>query len=381
MVMPGPALPGFPVGPPRALPPPSLPPPPPRRRRERTMWLVVTLVALTGGLVGALMGVALADRSPSRQASSVVVVRPSDVVTGTVLDVAGIVAKVQPSVVNITVKTADGTGVGTGVILSSDGEVVTNAHVVGDADTVIVLLVGETQPRSAVVLASDPGNDLALLRIEGVSDLPVAELAAVGDVQVGDDVVAVGYALDLDGGPSVTKGIVSALDRTLPIDDNVLDGLIQTDAAISSGNSGGPLVNSRGQVVGINTAVASSGGDFEANGIGFAISLQEALPVLDEMRAGGGGGPLPFLGVKIDDRADGGGGALITEVVPDAPAEQAGVVVGDVVLSVDGQSVQGAGGLIAAIRDAKPGDVLSLDIERNGVLQTVEVTLIEREED
>lgn len=345
------------------------------------MWLVVALVALTGGLVGALIGVALADRSPARQASSVVVVRPSDVVEGTVLDVAGIVAKVQPSVVNITVKTADGTGVGTGVILSSDGEVVTNAHVVGDADKVVVLLVGETQPRSAVVLASDRGNDLALLRIESVSDLPVAELAAVGDVQVGDDVVAVGYALDLDGGPSVTKGIVSALDRTLPIDDNVLDGLIQTDAAISSGNSGGPLVNSRGQVIGINTAVASSGADFQANGIGFAISLQEALPVLDEMRAGGGGGPLPFLGVKIDDRVDGGGGALITEVVPDAPAEQAGVAVGDVVLGVDGQSVQGAGGLIAAIRDAKPGDVLRLDIERNGVLQTVEVTLVEREGD
>jgi len=379
--MPAPGLPGFPAGPPLALAPPSLPPYLPPRRPDRTTWLVVTLVALTAGLVGAWLGVALTDGGSARQASSVVVARPSDEVAGPTLDVGGIVAKVQPSVVNITVKTADGTGIGTGVILSADGEVVTNAHVVRDAEKVSVLLVGETQPRTAVVLASDVGNDLALLRIEGASGLPVAELANPGDVQVGDDVVALGFALDLDGGPSVTKGIVSALDRTLPIDDNVLDGLIQTDAAISSGNSGGPLVNSRGQVVGINTAVASSGADFQANGIGFAISLREAQPVLDEMRAGHGGGPLPFLGVKIDDRVDGGGGALITEVVADAPADQAGVAVGDVVVGVDGQSVQGAGGLIAAIRDAKPGDVLRLDIERNGAVQTIDVTLIERDDD
>jgi putative serine protease PepD len=389
MQTPAPVPPGLPLRPPTELPPPTRLPPPPETRlvpappaptppRKRWPFVLVTAgVALFAALGGVIIGAALTDDDPPQVAAPVVIDRPSDQVAGGPLDVGEIVAKVQPSVVNITADGADGIAVGTGVILTTDGEVLTNAHVVGDADTVHVRLVGETEPRTATVLGRDPRNDLALLRINGASGLVPIELAT-GTIQVGDDVVAVGYALDLDGGPSVTKGIVSGLDRTLPSDDDVLDGLIQTDAAISSGNSGGPLVNNRGQLVGINTAVVRGGVDFAANNIGFAISLDEALPTVEALRSGAPLTPLPFLGVKIEDRVDGGEGALITEVVEGAPADAAGMQVGDVVLGVDGRAVTGADGLIAAIRDAAPGDTLTLDVERGGTRVTVQATLRER---
>ena len=205
------------------------------------------------------------------------------------IDVAGVTDYVAPSVVTISADIdnpleGQGQSVGTGVIITSDGEVLTNAHVVENAVDVRVRLVGESEPRAATVLASDPGNDLALLRIAGDDFVP-ATFAAPGATGIGDEVVAIGFALDLDGGPSVTLGIVSALGRTIQTGPNeFLDGLIQTDAAISSGNSGGPLVNAAGEVVGINTAVAR--GDFQtaASNIGFAISVGEALPVVDQLR-------------------------------------------------------------------------------------------------
>jgi S1-C subfamily serine protease len=130
--------------------------------------------------------------------------------------------------------------------------------------------------------------------------------------------------------------------------------------------------------VGVNTAVARGGTSFDANNIGFALSLKEVLPVVEQMRSGEAKGPKPFLGVKIGDRTDGGSGALITGVVADGPAARAGMQQGDIVVAVDGQAVNGSGGLIGAIRDAKPGDVLVLDVERNGVRQSVRATLVER---
>ena len=186
------------------------------------------------------------------------------------------------------------------MIITTDGEILTNAHVVEDATEVRVRLAGESEPRRATVLAADAGNDLALLRISG-SDFTAATFAAPGSTAIGDEVVAIGFALDLDGDPSVTLGIVSALDRTIISGDAFLDGLIQTDAAISSGNSGGPLVNAAGEVVGINTAVAR--GDFQtaASNIGFAISVDEALPIVDQLRAQADGAVRDdgYLGVSL----------------------------------------------------------------------------------
>lgn len=302
------------------------------------------------------------------------------------MDVAAVADHIAPSVVTISADLeSDGLGgrgsVGTGVITTADGEILTNAHVVENATEIRVRLTGETEPRQAELLAIDPGNDLALLRIAGDGFTP-ATFAEPESVRIGDAVVAIGFALDLDGAPSVTLGIVSALERTITIADGALDGLIQTDAAISSGNSGGPLVNALGQVIGINTAVAR--GDFTtaASNIGFAISVDEALRVVEQLRAQADGSVREegFLGVSLGDRRDGGQGALIGDVSPDSPAEIAGLLDGDIVIAVDGKTVDGAAGLVAAIRDREPGDEVTITVIRDG--QTVELlaTLTSRPE-
>ena len=207
--------------------------------------------------------------------------------------------------------------------------------------------------------------------------------APTADVALGDEVLAIGFALDLDGDPSVTLGIVSALDRTIITEMGALDGLIQTDAAISSGNSGGPLVDASGRIVGINTAVARSDPMTAATNVGFAISSDEVIEVLDELRAAAGGEPRDegFLGVSLDDRTDGGQGALITSVDDDSPAAGAGVEVGDVVVAIDDAAIDGSAGVIAAIRDHSPGDEITVTVVRDGTEQTLDVTLVEREGD
>ena len=373
------------------LPPPipGVPPPPPGaapampRRRVRILWLVlIGMLAITAGMVGAFIGATIADRTdtisqPSRR--PVQVGEPIDDVGA--MDVAAVLATMEPSVVTISSDMSDGgTATGTGVILTADGEILTNAHVVEGARTVRVRLQGEIDPRSAEVLAADSGNDLALVRID-VEGLTPAVFAAEDSVHVGDEVIAIGYALDLDGDPSVTRGIVSAVDRTLLGEDGALDGLLQTDAAISSGNSGGPLINAEAQVVGINTAVYQGDATTAANNVGFAISSGEALPIIEELRdqADGEKRVEGFLGVGINDRNDGGQGAVITEVTDDSPADDAGFEVGDVVLEADGSDVNGSAGLIAAIRDRSPGDDVVVVVEREGKRVELTATLTEKQ--
>ncbi|MGA1035625.1 MAG: S1C family serine protease, partial [Ilumatobacteraceae bacterium] len=198
----------------------------------------------------------------------------------------------------------------------------------------------------------------------------------------GDEVVAIGFALDLDGDPSVTLGIVSALDRTIVTANGALDGLVQTDAAISSGNSGGPLVNALGQVIGINTAVARGSSTTAASNIGFAVSVGEALPVLEQLRqqADGTAREEGFLGVALDDRTDGGLGALIRAVNDGSPADDAGIRAGDIVIAVDDAAVEGAAGLIAAIRDLEPGDVTVIRVRRDDTTIDLPATLTTRPE-
>ena len=285
------------------------------------------------------------------------------------IDVAAVAAQVGPSTVTVMAELQTGFGqggsVGTGIIATSDGEIVTNAHVVEGATALRVRLAGETEPRDATLLAIDVGNDLALLDIEG-EDFPAATFARPGSVRLGDEVVAIGFALDLDGAPTVTLGIVSALNRTLVTDMGALDGLLQTDAAISSGNSGGPLVNAAGEVVGINTAVARGSTTMAASNIGFSISVDEALPIFEQLRKQSRGEQREegFLGVALDERTDGGVGAVIRDVNIGTPAEAAGLKAGDVVIAVDGATVEGAAGLIAAIRDLEPGDSALITVQR-----------------
>jgi len=331
--------------------------------------VAVGVVAWVAGLTGALVGNQLSDwiDSPPKSASDepINVSAPSDPIDGR-LEVAKVIKHMAPSVVTISAdidsQFGQGQSTGTGVIVSSDGEILTNAHVVEGATQIRVRLAGETEPREARLLASDPGNDLALLRMSG-DGFDAAVFADPGSIRIGDEVVAIGFALGLDGDPSVTLGIVSALDRTIGTEGAFLDGLIQTDAAISSGNSGGPLVNARGEVVGINTAVA-----------------REALPVIEALRLQAGGNPRTegYLGVELGERRDGGQGAVIQSVQDETPAARAGIEAGDLVVAADDAPIDGATGLIAAIRDLGPGDSTTLTILRAGEQIDITVTLVER---
>lgn len=252
----------------------------PGRWRAAAVALAFLVGGASGGLVAGVVD-SQSDDTPAatESAGSGAIAEPQDI--------QAILAKVEPAVVTIRTQLASqgrffvASGAGTGVILTSDGEVLTNAHVVDGATSIEVTLSGESQARRADLVGIDSTNDLALLKIRGASNLPTAELGSSAALRVGDDVVAIGNALALDGGLTVTDGIVSAVNRTISDRTIHLEGLIQTDAAINSGNSGGPLVNGAGQVVGINTVVAG-----DAQNIGFAIAIDQAKPVIEQLRTG-----------------------------------------------------------------------------------------------
>jgi len=362
-----------------------------QRPRRRGAFFGVMVLAAIFGVIGGVAGTYIAQdanlvdlqkkQTVTQITSAPVVVADGEEITDSII--AQVATRLANSVVTITSTISDetggGRGVGTGVVLTSDGEILTNAHVVEDASEVVVRFAGETEPRVAKILASDLGNDLALLKIDATG-LTAATFAKPGSARIGDTVIAIGYALALDGGPTVTSGIISALKRTIETESGALNSLIQTDAAISSGNSGGPLVNLKGEVVGINTAVAR--GDFEsaANNIGFSISVEEVLVVIEQLRAQANGAKRQegFLGVGLTGREDGGQGAIITNVQADSPADLAGILIDDIVLSVDGEPIDGQLGLVASIRDAIPGQVVKIEVSRAGKRMIFEVTLIAR---
>lgn len=362
-------------------PTPSSPTPTPGWTKRSAALIAVAL--LSGGTA------AVATHAlDSRGATTVFSASPTNSATralalsGKTLDVAGVVSKVGPSVVSIRAEVGNGftTGeaAGTGVIISGDGEIMTNAHVVSGARTVKVTLAGESQARDAEVIGADDDSDLALLKIANVSGLPAATIGKSSDVQVGDDVVAIGNALALRGGPTVTRGIVSALDRSLDTDGATMTGLIQTDASISSGNSGGPLVDATGKVIGINSAVAASGGGRAAENIGFAIAIDNALPVLDRLRNHTAAAASGYLGVRSQDPDDGSRGATVVTVDAGSAAEKAGIAPGDLIIAVDGKSVDGAAALGAAIRSHTPGSPVRITLIRNGQTRTVTADLSTR---
>jgi putative serine protease PepD len=341
-------------------------------------------VVWAAGLAGALFAGQIddwLDSPPGKPSTQPLDVADPNDVSDDRADVKAVADYLAPSVVTISADVNGGTSVGTGVIITEDGEILTNAHVVEGASAVRVRLAGETEPREVAVLAEDTGNDLALLRMDG-DGFAAATFADPDSIQIGDEVIAIGFALGLDGDPSVTSGIVSALGRTIAQDDVFLDGLIQTDAAISSGNSGGPLVNAAGEVVGINTAVARSSATTAATNVSFAISAAEALPIVDALRSRAGGEERAeaYLGVGLVDRQDGGQGALITEVQDGTPASEVGLEVDDLIVAVDGSPTDGMTGLIAAIRDNAPGDTIVVTVLRDGDELVLEVTLTDRPE-
>ena len=277
-------------------------------------------------------------------------------------------------------------GVGSGVIYDQEGHILTNDHVIEGAQELLVTLPdGRSFP--ARVVGRDPQTDLAVLRIEA-SDLPIATLGDSQRLQVGDWVVAIGNALGLPGGPTVTSGVVSALGRTVQEPNGpFLFDVIQTDAAINPGNSGGPLVNLAGEVVGINTLVAaSSDSGIPTQGIGFAIAISTAKPIADELVASGRVAH-PFLGIEYQALTPAiaarlgtpvRSGALVVSVVPGTPAAQAGLRRGDVITAVNDRELQGESALAEALNRHRPGDSLTLTVSRDGETLKMNVTLTER---
>lgn len=302
-----------------------------------------------------------------------------------------IVAELQPSIVSINVLIEDrgqtGAGSGSGVIWDADGLIVTNHHVVGPAsDIEVVLANGERFPGELV--ASDPRTDLAVVRIEA-SGLPPASFADRLP-EVGELAVALGNPLGFQN--SATAGIISGVDRALPAtpDGPALVGLIQTDAPISSGNSGGALVDGRGEVVGINVAAIGTGeggaqARITAENVGFAIPSTTVISVVRQLLEDGSVSH-PFLGVRgatltaqIAERfgIERDFGFVVAEVVPGGPADEAGMEPGDLIVSLAGDDVRSFGDLASIIRDQEVGDTVEVTIVRDGQEEHLEVTLAE----
>ena len=335
------------------------------------------------------------------------------------INVKAVLEEVQEAVVIVKVTTEEGESSGSGFIVTPQGHIVTNAHVVEAATTVAVRLFGgELLPAEA--MAVDPERDLAILKVER-DGLPTMRLGSTDGVEVGDEVIAIGNALDIIGEPTVTSGIVSGLDRYLEFPDGKrLVRLIQTDAAINPGNSGGPLVNAAGEVIGVNTAIQAASSSIRgiAEGIGYAISIDHARPIIDQLLEGVVQAKA-YLGVRIvsvedfiasgapdesDDPEDGLGdggpetvepgpdpddefagiellpqltfGALVVGVEAGGAADQAGIEPGDVIVGFEGVEIRTSNDLVVEILARLPGDRVEIGvIGDDGRLRQVEVLL------
>jgi serine protease Do len=345
--------------------------------------------AAIGALVGALAiglvfaGYAIGHRSEDSSSGA------SRLTTGAALNVQQILKTVQPSVVSILTghTTTFYDSAGSGVVISTDGLILTNNHVIEDAKQITVKFNDGSQATATLVGAS-PDNDIALIKANQTGTVP-ADLGSSKSLRVGDDVVAIGNALNLGGAPSVTRGIISATNRSLSTPTESLDHLIQTDAAINHGNSGGPLINAKGEVVGINTAIFEN-----AQSIGFSIAIDSVKSLIKDLKNGKGlvSPDEAFLGVQtVDvDAADldqavkdqfgvtAADGAFITQVSPNTAAEDAGLQEGDVIVEIEGENVATAQDVADAIESREPGDRVDVTVERAGRRRSFVVTLRKR---
>jgi S1-C subfamily serine protease len=295
------------------------------------------------------------------------------------IDVNAVAAKVQPGVVDIYTKLSSGaSGAGTGVILTPDGEVLTNNHVVNESTSISIELVATGQRYTAIVVGTVPTEDLAVLQIQGATNLPTVPLGRSSTVKVGDPIVALGNAGGAGGIPHTVSGTVQALNQTITATDidgshpETLTGLIQIDAPLEPGDSGGPLVNRSAEVVGINTA-ASATRRFRAVGesVGFAIPIGKAMAFVDQIRTGPASatvhlGVPGLLGVVMSDSVPsttpGGAaatGVMVAEVLPGSPAANAGVAAGDTLTEVDGQPATAADAVSALIKKHRAGEKIN----------------------
>ncbi|WFE46636.1 trypsin-like peptidase domain-containing protein [Verrucosispora sp. WMMD1129] len=333
--------------------------------------VAVFALMLGSGVAGGALTLALSDGGGVTRTYSA-----APVIDGA--DLPRIAASVQDSVVSIST----GSGEGSGVVLSADGYLLTNNHVIaGGGDTVRVFFADGTSTQAEVV-GTDPKTDLAVLKANGLTDLQPATLGDSDAMQVGDQVLALGSPLGLQG--SVTAGILSARDRTIQAGGgqqlpgqavSSISGLLQTDAPINPGNSGGALVNTRGEVIGINTAIATAGQGSTGNiGVGFAIPSNKAKDVAEKLQRGEKVSH-PSLGVSVNAAPD--GGALIGAVNPGSAAERAGLQQGDVITRFGDKVINDSNDLVAAVQAGKVGDQVEVTYQRNGAEATATVTLAE----
>ena len=383
------------------------------RRGNGKLYAGVTAVALVVSSAGGYLGTKLAGQNQASTVLSptatVTTASPSSAQNSSAIsssngngNIQSILAKVEPAIVDVSTTGFQSSGIfggtsqfqaaGTGMIISSSGEVLTNAHVVANASSINVTLLGKTTSYTATVIGSNPAHDVALLQIHGASNLPTVTFGNSNQIQVGDNVVAIGNALALQGLPTVTQGIVSGLNRSLPTNTTTLNNLIQTDAPINPGNSGGPLVNSSGQVIGMNTAIISSTGTEPAQNIGFAESISSVLPIVAQIQAH----PNPpsasatassrgYLGVAVQNLTSPlalqlglpatATGALVDQVTPGSPAYNAGISSGSVITKVDSTIVTSDALLVTVVQSHKAGDNISVTWENSNGTSTANVTL------
>jgi putative serine protease PepD len=307
-------------------------------------------------------------------------------------DWTAVTSAVQESVVAIQVESQGGGAEGSGVVLDSEGHVLTNNHVVADAQKVQVTL-SDGRVYEADIVGTDPTTDLAVVKLsDPPSDLKPAKFGDSSDVVVGEPVMALGNPLGLAN--TATTGIVSALDRPVTASaedgsDQVVTNAIQIDAAVNPGNSGGPLFNASGEVIGITSSIATlssgmSSGSSGSIGLGFAIPSNQATQIGDQLKADGTA-EHAFLGVSLQDATATADdvtrrGAGVVEVTPDSPAGKAGIQQGDVIVAIDGAPVNGSASLTAFVREKEAGDESVLTVVRDGNTQEVTVTLAVKEE-
>ena len=365
----------------------------PRRRRTGIAAAVVATSLVVGAGAG-IGGAAWWDSTQDEPAASAeadpvstsqVSQTDAPAVEGSVESVA---QKVLPSVVKIDVTTPQGSGSGSGIILTADGTILTNNHVVEGAEEGGTLTVSFDDGTSAEaeILGTDPLTDTAVIKAAGVSDLTPATIGKSANLGVGEGVVAIGSPFGLDA--TVTSGIVSALDRPVNVgsDDqgnSTTYPAIQTDAAINPGNSGGPLVDMTGAVVGINSSIRTAAsqspfgqqGQGGSIGLGFAIPIDEVMPIVDQMAEG----ETPTharLGIQVGNAEPGDtAGAVVREVTPGSTAEESGHAAGDVITKVDDNRITDANSLVATIRSYRPGDTVTVTWLRDGDEQSGELVL------
>ncbi|MFI7128959.1 S1C family serine protease [Nonomuraea sp. NPDC050153] len=376
---------------------PVLPPPPPPRRSgfvltRKTIaglalaaFTALTVAALGGGAVGAYVA---AGAQPTPTVTKTVASPVFRAASGQ-LTVAQVAEKVQPSVVMIQGQSAEGSG----VVLSEDGLILTNNHVVSGQGRQLTVKFSDGKTAKATVVGTDPATDLAVIRAEGVSGLAKVTLGDSDQLKVGDDVLAIGSPLGLDG--TVTSGIISALDRTVTAgnggqgdqqlppgwggqgqaqesEPTTLGGMIQTDAAINPGNSGGALVNAAGELVGINSAVAADGVN-----LGFAIPVNTAKQVSEQLISKGKV-THAFLGVSVTDATGDVPGALVRQVSAGSPAEKAGLKQGDLITKIGDTAVSGGDTVVGQVRGFKVGQQVPVTYQRDGKTDTVTVNMEEK---